>query len=100
MATGHEVSGGDSNVWVWLAGLGFALWSGLNSFIIRQQADGLKDANKRIDGVSVEREDHCIPRMECQRTHQSLDKNIDEIKMTLVAINRRLDDLCGQPHKG
>ena len=94
MTTGHEMGSGDSSVWIWLAGLGFALWSGLNSFIIKQQAAGLQDTNKRVNEISAEREDHCIPRNECQRTHQSLDKNIDEIKVTLIAINKRLDDMC------
>lgn len=81
---------------MWIGGAAVAAWNGLLTLFLVSLSAQTKETREDIKAVSVEREDHCIPRLECERTHQSLDKNIDEIKVTLIAINKRLDDIASK----
>lgn len=93
----------DSNIWMWIAGAAVTAWNGLLSFILLGHRGDIKDLHKGIKATGKEREDHCIPRAECERTHAALNVRVDrledelkaEIKEGTKSIHKRLDKIYG-----
>lgn len=73
----------------------FVAWNGLLTFILGQQWIENRGLRKELKAISVEREEHCIPRPECERTHKSLDERLSqfegEVKDGIKGIHARLD---------
>lgn len=84
--------GAGGNIWM-------TMWSGLLTLILGHHYVELRRVQEAQKAASVEREDHCIPRQECQRTHDALDKRFDsleaEFKTGVAGIHARLDKLYG-----
>lgn len=93
----------DPGVWMWLAGAGFAAWNGLLTFIFASHAKKIDDLAKEVKTIAADREDHCIPRPECERTHHALNERLDrieaEFKAGVVGIHTRLDKIIGPKGK-
>lgn len=89
----------DPGLLLWIAGAAVAAWNGLLAFVLVGQRAEIKDLNKDLKAVSSDREDHCVPRPECERTHGDLNARFDrfeaEIKTGITGIHKRLDKMCG-----
>ena len=93
----------DSGLLLWIAGAAVTAWNGLLTFVLAGQRTQIADLNKDLKAISSEREDHCVPRPECERTHEALNTRIDrledelksEIKTGVTGIHKRLDKFCG-----
>lgn len=86
----------DPGLLLWIAGAAVAAWNGLLTFILFSNRADIKDVGK-------DREDHCVPRPECERTHTALNTRMDrledelktEIRTGMTGIHKRLDKMCG-----
>lgn len=80
---------------VQVVGWFFVAWNGLLTLILGHQM-------KKVGEISKEREDHCIPRNECERTHKALNERIDrfenEMKTGITGVHQRLDKILGCGH--
>lgn len=82
MTTAHE----DPNIWLWIAGVAVAAASGLNMFVLKSHAALLGNLSEQVKEVSAEREDHCINRHECERTHEALNERLDAMAVDIKSI--------------
>lgn len=108
----------DSGVWMWIAGGLLGLWSALHSMIIgwlyvkgEKNAKDLSDSQmalaKSIADLAVkvtdDREDKCVPRAECERTHEAGDVRVEGIEGTMKenfkAVFEKLDYLIKEAGK-
>lgn len=89
----------DNNISLWLAGAFFAAWNGIHTLILKHQFSQHEALQKEVKEVSSEREAHCIPRNECERTHKAVDTTMSELKKEIKdgfhAIHARLDKVIG-----
>lgn len=90
-------STGSMNIWMWLAGAFFTAWNGLLTLILGYHYSQISkfqtDASKTAKELSQEREEHCIPRNECERTHHAVDVRLKSIEEGVIGVHKRLDDL-------
>jgi len=82
--------GVDGNIWM-------IMWSGLLTLILGHQYVEMRRLQDALKAASLEREDHCIPRTECVRTHEALEKRFEsletEVKIGITGVHTRLDKL-------
>lgn len=83
---------------MWIGGAAVAAWNGLLTLFLVSLSSQAKETRESIKTVSVEREDHCIPRMECERTHAGVEKELSEIRKGIDGVNLRLDKIYQDRH--
>lgn len=69
------------------------MWNGLLTLF-------LGHGMSKLNALSKEREDHCIPRKECERTHDAVNERLDrfekDTKDGIAGIHQRLDKIIGE----
>lgn len=85
--------------WIWAAGTAVASWTVLLTFILGAGWSRMSDMDEKIKGVSREREDKCIPRLECERTHATVDNSLIEIKKMIKSLDDKITNTFFQRGK-
>lgn len=85
-------------VLMWIGGAAVAAWNSLLTLFLVSLSNQAKETRENIKEVSIEREDHCIPRMECERTHAGVEKELSEIRKGIDGVNLRLDKIYQDRH--
>ncbi len=99
---------GDEYFWIWVAGICVAGFSGIATTLlviiyqglqnqVSEIKKGVKNMGEEIKEVSGEREEKCIPRKECERTHAAVNDTLREIKQLLAVgfkeVNSQIKDV-------